>query len=188
MSVLDELLWAVIGLLLTIAGTFTQAFVPGMPQAWRIDQVPTYSLGVTYQVGAVLLVACLGGKRAAVLSQLAYLALGLSGTQVFAQGGGVGYFFEPTFGYLLGFVPGALACGHLAFQKPPRLETLATSCFAGLLLIHLCGLVYLLLVRVPEQTWWQAAWQYSVQPLPGQFAVICAVSLIALILRRLMFY
>ena len=61
--------------------------------AWPIDwsQVQAYSLGSTLQVGAVLLIGCLGGKNAAALSQIAYLALGLSGAQVFAQGGGGGW-------------------------------------------------------------------------------------------------
>lgn len=77
------------------------------------------------------------------MAQIAYLTLGLSGFQVFAQGGGLHYLSQPTFGYLLGFVPGAWLCGFLAFGKPLRLEQLLSSCLGGLLAIHLTGILYL---------------------------------------------
>jgi biotin transport system substrate-specific component len=37
----------------------------------------------------------------AALSQIMYLILGLLGLPIFAQGGGIGYIVQPTFGYLL---------------------------------------------------------------------------------------
>ena len=45
-------------------------------------------------------------RRAAVLSILAYILLGLVGIPVFASPpyGGPGYFLLPTFGFLLGFI------------------------------------------------------------------------------------
>lgn len=191
LSPLDELLWAIIGLLLTIGGIFIEASMP-IP-SWPLDfsQVHTYPLGITFQIGAVLLVGCLGGKNAGALAQIAYLALGLSGVQVFTQGGGLTYLKEPTFGYLLGFLPGAWICGYLAFHKPLRLEFLALSCLGGLLAIHITGLVYLeglSLLQLLSGSWWEAAWQYSGQPFPGQLVIICAVAVISLILRRLLFY
>ena len=70
-----------------------------------------FSLGVTYQIGGVLLVGCLGGKNAGALSQIAYLVMGLTLLPVFADGGGIGYVKLSQFGYLLGFIPGAWICG-----------------------------------------------------------------------------
>jgi len=104
-----ELIWAVIGLLLTIGGTFLPASVTIPIGLWDDRGLQAYSLGVTYQIGAVLLVGCMGGKNAAALSQIAYLALGLTLWPVFSQGGGIGYLKEASFGYLLGFVP-VLGC------------------------------------------------------------------------------
>lgn len=190
-SPFDVLLWAFIGLLLTIGGTFVEASIPIPVWPFNLESVSTYSLGVTYQVGAVLLVGCLGGKNAGVLSQVAYLILGLSGFQIFAHGGGLGYFQEPSFGYLLGFVPGAWICGYLAFRTPLKLESLGLSCLAGLAAIHLVGLSYLggiSLLRIIPETWAIAVWQYSLQPLLGQLVVVCAVAVVSLILRRLLFY
>ncbi len=106
MAISTELLWALIGLLLTIGGTFLEAFVATPTWHWGANTFQSHSLGVTYQVGAVLLVGCLGGRNAAVLSQIAYIMLGLTWFPIFAQGGGIGYLKEPSFGYILGFIPG----------------------------------------------------------------------------------
>jgi len=192
LTTLDEFLWAIIGLLLTINGVFIEVAIP-VPWGWPIDwnQIDLYSLGTTLQVGAVLLVGCLGGKNAGALSQIAYLVLGLSGVQVFSQGGGLSYVQEPTFGYLLGFLPGAWICGYLAFRKQRRLEILLLSCLCGLLTIHLVGVVYLTglsFLKLSSLSWGASIWQFSILPLPGQLIVVCAVALIAFLFRRLLFY
>ena len=193
LSPLDELLWAVIGLLLTVSGVFVESSLSIPAFVWPIDwgQMQNYSLGSTLQVGAVLLVGCVGGKNAAALSQIAYLVLGFSGAQVFAQGGGLGYWQEPTFGYLLGFLPAAWLCGYIAFRQARRFDAIVLACLAGLLVIHLLGLMYLsglsLFGMLPE-SWGSAMLQYSLMPLPGQIFMVCAVALIAFVFRRLLFY
>lgn len=181
-----------IGLLLTIGGTFMEAFVANPTGLWEAQPTPTVSLGVTYQVGAVLLIGCLGGKKAAALSQLAYLLLGLTPWfQVFYDGGGLDYFQRPTFGYLLGFVPGAWVCGWLAFKASPKLELLAFSCLCGLVAVHTVGIFYLTLnylFRGQIFTLPEAVATYSLAPLPGQLAVVCAVTVLAYFVRRLMLF
>ncbi|WP_072016396.1 biotin transporter BioY [Neosynechococcus sphagnicola] len=189
MAASTELLWALVGLFLTINGTFLEAQITNPPWYWSLSGIETYPLGVTYQVGAVLLTGCLGGRNAALISQIAYLGLGLFGypiISVFAQGGGLDYLTEPTFGYLLGFIPAAWVCGYLAFKLPTRLELLALSCLAGLLTIHSTGLLYLVLghllqwgkdlaaLSLPE-----AILNYSLVPLPGQLIITCAVAILA---------
>ncbi|HEY9851244.1 MAG TPA: biotin transporter BioY [Leptolyngbyaceae cyanobacterium] len=189
-----ELLWAFIGLMLTIGGTFLEASMASPPWLWSQSGIPTYSLGVTYQIGAVLLVGCLGGKNAGALSQIAYLALGLTWLPVFTQGGGISYIKEPSFGYLLGFVPGAWLCGLLAFRMPSKLESLALSCVCGLITIHVVGIVYLAIGHFLNWTNSTAVslvptiLRYSLFALPGQLAIICAVTVLAFFLRRIMFY
>jgi biotin transport system substrate-specific component len=195
MSAPQELLWALIGLLLTIAGTFLEAHIPNFPWNWSQQGIHTQSLGVTYQIGAVLLVGCMGGKNAAALSQIAYLVLGLTPWfPIFSQGGGLQYLQEPTFGYLLAFIPGAWVCGWLAFKTPPRLESLAFSCICGLFAIHFVGLVYLalthslLLANGNAIAFWQAAGKYSFTPFPKQLIIGCAIAVISFFMRKLMFY
>ena len=194
-----ELLWALIGLILTIGATWLEVFVTNVPWAWFQEGMQFYSLGVSFQVGAVLFTGCMGGQNAAVLSQVAYLSLGLLlfptfGLQVFTQGGGLSYLKEPSFGYLLGFIPAAWTCGFLAFRDSPKLEKLALSGLGGLILIHGIGILYLLLaygLRWAETTalsLGEALLAYSVFPIPGQLVVVCAVSVLAYVMRRIMFY
>lgn len=187
-----ELLWALVGLILTIGGTLIEASITNPPWAWGHNGLQPLSLGVSYQVGAVLLVGCLGGKNAGAISQIAYLLLGLVGFNVFTEGHGIEYILRPNFGYLLGFIPGAWVCGWLAFRVPTRLESIAFSCLVGLLTIHLVGISYLLLMHMLS---WGAVMPlgqmiltYSIYRLPGQLIVLCAVTVLAYISRHLMFY
>ena len=189
----NQLLWSLIGLLLTIAGTFVQASITNVPLSWSEHGVQTIPVGVTYQIGAVLLVGCLGGKNAGALSQIAYLILGSTFLYTFTQGGGISYVKQPQFGYLLGFVPGAWICGYLAFQVPRKLEYLAFSCLCGMLTIHIFGLSYLVLSQLFPWTstatpLLQLALKYSIYPLPGQLVVVCAVTVLAYGWRLVMFY
>ncbi|WP_448560704.1 biotin transporter BioY [Trichothermofontia sp.] len=190
--IVTELLWALVGLILTVSGTFFEASMISPPWLWlQSDTIQTYSLGVTCQIGAVLLIACLGGKNAATLSQIAYLVLGLIWYPVFTHGGGVTYIKEPTFGYLLGFVPAAWICGFLAFQWKPRLESLAFSCLCGLASIHLIGLLYITYLRLSHSlgdNWLQIMSAYSLHPMPSQLALVCAVAVLAFSLRQVLFY
>jgi len=193
-SVPYELIWALVGVLLTIGSTFIKVFVINAPWEWLENGIQIHFLGMSYQVGAVLLIGCLGGKKAGVLSQIAYLFIGLTLLPVFAQGGGLNYYQQPSFGYLLGFIPGAWLCGYLAFLAKPTLERLAISCFAGLMGIHLCGILYLILFSALTSAnnflnqFWLWFLQYSLVPLPGQFIVVCTISILAYLFRLLLFY
>ena len=189
----EVLLWAAMGVVLTIAGTFIPASSFPAPWSWFGNGFGVQTLGVSYQVGAVLLIACLGGKNAGLLSQIAYILLGLVGLPIFDRGGGLEYLQQPNFGYLLGFIAGAWLCGWLAFQTLVRFSSLIASCVVGLLTIHLIGLIYLIGMYFVTglganiNSLWEGIYIYSLQPLPGQIAVVCAVSLIAFVMRKVMF-
>lgn len=189
-----EILWALVGLLLTIAGTLTRVQVTNMPWLWDQVGLQSLPLGVNFQVASVLLVACLGGARAGAIAQAAYLALGLYGFSVFDQGGEWAYWQQPSFGFLLGFIPGAWLCGYIAHKTPNRLESVFFSCLAGLLVIHGCGLIYLtlgVLLRwsplMAEVSLPSALFQYSIlQLFPGQIVLVCLVSVLVFFLRFLL--
>ena len=189
----EVLLWAAMGVVLTIIGTFLPASSFPAPWSWFGDGFGIKTLGVSYQVGAVLLIACLGGKNAGMLSQIGYILLGLLGMPIFDRGGGLEYLQQPNFGYLLGFIVGAWVCGWLAFQTLVRFSSLIASCMVGLITIHLIGFVYLIGMYFVTglgdniESLWSGIVIYSLQPLPGQIAVVCAVSLIAFVMRKAMF-
>ncbi|MFW6358488.1 MAG: biotin transporter BioY [Chroococcales cyanobacterium] len=189
-----EFLWAIIGLMLTISGNLVHAFTITPPWLWTEEGIQVQSLGVTYQVGAVLLTGCLGGRNAGALSQIAYLILGLNWYPVFDQGGGFDYLQKPAFGYLLGFVAGGWLCGYLAFKARPKLESLAFSAICGLVTIHVSGLIYLIGLFIVNnfnggfKVLLNATLMYSIYPFPGQLVIVCAVTVIAFVLRRVLFY
>ena len=67
--------------------------------------VPIGSLSITLQTLALFTVCGLLGTKRAFFAVLAYLLLGIIGVPVFAGfTGGIGKFFTPAGGYLIGFV------------------------------------------------------------------------------------
>jgi len=85
----------------------------------------------------------LGSKRGA-LSQITYLLTGLAGIPWFSRGGGMGYVFSPTFGYIVGFVLAAFFVGFLCERGFDRkIETAILAMLVGNVLIYLPGLFWL---------------------------------------------
>jgi biotin transport system substrate-specific component len=83
---------------------------------------PIGPIPFTLQDFFVLLSGALLGPRFGPLSQGLYLFIGLTGLPVFSLGGGPGYIFQPTFGYLLGFPLASFVIGYLLWgqEKQPR--------------------------------------------------------------------
>lgn len=88
----------------------------------------------------------LGGKQGAA-AVLCYICLGLVGLPIFAEGGGVGYVFQPTFGYIIGFAVAAYVTGTIANQTAaPSMKRLLAANFLGLFIVYVCGMVYYWLI------------------------------------------
>ncbi len=66
----------------------------------------------TLQFFFVLLAGMILGEKQGAISVGLYVLIGLLGVPVFAAGGGIGYIFKPSFGYLLGFIMTAYAVGY----------------------------------------------------------------------------
>lgn len=84
----------------------------------------------------------LGGKKGCIAVCI-YIFLGLAGLPVFAQGGGIGYVFQPSFGYLVGFAAGAYVTGKLV-ENMERYEykKIFAANMAGLGVVYLFGMIY----------------------------------------------
>ena len=110
-------------------------------------KIPTAWVPFTLQILFVFLAGILLGPFWGAMSQLTYVLLGLIGVPIFEGGGGFGYLFRPSFGYLLGYVAAAAVVGWLT-SSPKHRSTLwiVLSCAAGLAAIYAVGLPYMALI------------------------------------------
>ncbi len=105
-------------------------------------RIPTPVCPVTLQILFTNLAGViLGGKRGA-LSVVIYVLLGLSGIPVFAGGGGIGYVFQPTFGFLIGMIMGTYVTGRICHSKNHEIKRLIIGCISGIIPIFAIGTAY----------------------------------------------
>jgi biotin transport system substrate-specific component len=142
-------------------------------------KVPLPYVPFTLQFFFCAFAGILLGSRLGALSQLIYVIIGLCGIPVFAQGGGPGYIFQPTFGYLIGFILGAYAIGKVyEILKKPSLINLLASTLTGLVIVFLIGVPYLYMIynlylhKVKPVSW---AINYGLLPFLGGDIVLCVV-------------
>jgi len=111
-------------------------------------KVPVPVVPFTLQVFFVSISGILLGPRKGALSQLLYAILGLAGIPVFTQGGGISYIFNPTFGYIIGFIGGAYLTGYL-FKRLRKITVFGIflSIIGGLGVIYFAGVCYLYLIK-----------------------------------------
>ncbi len=110
-------------------------------------KIPFPYVPFTLQVLFTTLAGLLLGARLGALSVIVYVVLGLIGLPIFTSGGGLSYVFNPTFGYLIGFIVGTYLTGKIAYvQKNPSIKRLIAASMAGLLVVYFFGAVYYYLI------------------------------------------
>lgn len=110
-------------------------------------RIPTPWSAFTLQVLFVFLAGALLGPKYGALSQGVYVALGLLGLPIFVSGGGPGYVLQPTFGFLLSYIPAAAVVGRLLQRRArPGFGRIVLACGAGLAVIYAVGLPYMALI------------------------------------------
>lgn len=127
MKTKDIILIAMFAALITV-GAFIRIPVPVCPF--------TLQFLFTTLAGVIL-----GGRKGAIAVSV-YVLLGLAGLPVFTGGGGISYVFQPTFGYLLGFIGGAYMTGRTVHNGSLTMSRLLSGCFAGLFIVYTLGMTY----------------------------------------------
>lgn len=126
---------------LVLCGLFTALIIAGA--FIRVD----FILPITLQSTFVILSGMILGKRNGAVCAAVYMALGLAGLPVFAQGGGLMYLLKPSFGYIPGFILGAFVTGLVAQRrKEPSIGYLYCAGTAGLACIYAIGVAYCIVV------------------------------------------
>ena len=106
-------------------------------------KVPVPVVPFTLQYLFTMLAGLLLGAKKGALTVGVYILLGLFGLPIFAQGGGIGYIFQPSFGYIIGLAAGAFVTGLIADKgSRPGFGRLLAANFAGLAIVYFMGMVY----------------------------------------------
>lgn len=116
---------------------------------------------ITLQTLGVMLAGCMLGPKRALQALVLFLAAVALGLPLLSGGrGGVGVFFAPASGYLIGWPVGAFVTGLVMSMLPsssPRssaISAFVASAIGGLLVVHVFGVVGL--VQIANLTWEQA--------------------------------
>lgn len=106
-------------------------------------KIPIPIVPITLQYLFTMLAGLLLGSKWGFISVSVYIILGLAGLPIFASGGGIGYIFQPSFGYIIGFAAGAFVTGKIAEKSgDPSYKRLLSANFAGLLIVYILGMIY----------------------------------------------
>jgi biotin transport system substrate-specific component len=77
-------------------------------------KIPLQPVVINLSTLAVAIIAASFGWRIGVATVALYIAEGLAGLPFFANGGGWGYIFAPSFGFIVGYLPMAFIIGWAA--------------------------------------------------------------------------
>lgn len=111
-------------------------------------KVPLPFVPFTMQVFFVVFAGLLLGSKLGLISQLIFIIIGLIGVPVFTNGGGIGYVFQPTFGYIIGFAVGAYVAGLIVEKlNKNNFVTYMIASLAAVFVIYLFGVPYLYIIN-----------------------------------------
>lgn len=151
-------------------------------------RIPVPVVPFTLQLLFTMLAGLLLGARLGAFAVAVYIVLGLIGVPIFTEGGGPGYIFKPSFGYIIGFAVGAYLTGWISHQTTnPGYKRLLAANFAGLAVVYIFGMVYCYFISNfylgTELGLWPLFLYCFILAIPGDI-VLCFIG--ALLARRLL--
>lgn len=106
--------------------------------------IPISFIPITLQTLAVILLALLLNKQQMIMVFTTYLLAGLCGLPIFANGGGISYILQPSFGFLLSFPIAAYLLQYVKTKfKLVTLPSIFLVSLLSLLLIYAIGCIYM---------------------------------------------
>lgn len=106
-------------------------------------KIETPAMSFTLQFLFVILAGLVLGKNDGVVCVAVYILIGLLGVPVFARGGGFSYVVQPSFGYIVAFLPTVYIAG--CFSEKERGAQIG-GLLVALLVEYLIGAAYYWLV------------------------------------------
>lgn len=138
---------------------------------------------ITMQTLGVMLAGCLLGPKRALQALLLFLLAVALGLPLLSGGrGGLGVFMAPASGYLVGWPVGAWVTGYImawltqrqtsVTPKVAALHAFVASALGGLLVVHVCGVIGLVVIANLS---WQQALLGTLVFVPGDL-IKCAIT------------
>lgn len=157
----------------------TAALFTGLTAISAFIKIPLPIVPITLQGMIILLAGLTLEPGTALLSQIAYIAIGLSGVPVFTEGGGVQYILSPTFGYLIANIPAVLATASI---RKKRNDLYLIPALTGLIIIYVIGSIVLFInlnLVAKIETSIKYAFQIGTMPfiIPDLIKALAAISI-----------
>ncbi|QZY54791.1 biotin transporter BioY [Crassaminicella profunda] len=131
-------------------------------------KVPTPIVPVTLQYLFCAFSGVFLGSRLGLYSQLLYVGIGLSGIPIFTRGGGIYYIYQPTFGYLIGFILCAYIVGKFTERlKEVKFKNVFFPILGGLMAVYSIGVPYMYMmsgIHIGKSITFMTALQYGFFP------------------------
>jgi biotin transport system substrate-specific component len=123
------------------------AFFAALIAVGAFLMIPIPVVPFTLQLLFTNLAGLLLGKKLGSISVAVYILLGLSGVPVFTRGGGIKYLLQPTFGYIIGFLPGTYAAGYITWRvEHPSFKRALAASVVNLCIVYFLGVSYFYLI------------------------------------------
>lgn len=169
---------------ITIKAIILCAIFAALSAIGAFIRVPLPLIPFTLQFPIVALAGILLGSKYGMISQLVYVLIGLVGFPVFTKGGGLNYIFEPTFGYLIGFIFAAYAIGkYLEKTNKYTVFNILIACIIGIIIDYVIGVGYMYCILSfylkSDITIWGASFSGAIVFLPKDIILCFVTSLIS---------
>jgi biotin transport system substrate-specific component len=106
-------------------------------------KIPVPVVPFTLQFLFTMMAGLLLGGEIGAYSVFIYILFGLMGLPIFSEGGGIGYIFKPSFGYIIGFCIASYVTGKIVNKiSNPTYKRILTANFIGLAIVYSIGMLY----------------------------------------------
>ena len=150
-----------------------------------IKQKMYFHYGIDYipQIPIILFICTILGRKYSLITILSYILLGLFLFPVFSFGGGIKYFLQYNFGYILAYIPAVFTATYF-LQKNRKILTCLWAVLSAVFIIHLFGSVYLTLIAMAKHDSFSFAWALISHQTTGKMIYDIILGYAAVMLAR----
>jgi biotin transport system substrate-specific component len=145
-------------------------------------KIPFPMVPLTFQTVFCSLSGLLIGWKKGSIAMIIYMIMGLVGIPIFTAGGGIAYVVKPSFGYIVGFIFGALLSGLIIGKdKKVSLVRYIVASLSALAIDYLIGILYFVVLwkinNYPNL--WSSIVTYNLLYIPKDLVLCILAGLVA---------